>query len=193
MKTIDLIKSFNKQIISFINHQQNKPIYDHYFTHLPVLAAMVQKTEGPILELGCGFYSTFVISEMIKNTRLFISIDDCNEWINYFKLLQSDNHKFIAIQNKDWFKTIYQIPKINWDIVFIDSADNDINGKFLRARLIEYFKDKSNYIIIHDTEPEFDQTHGWRTIINQFKYKYNYSIIKPNTLVLSNYFEIPIK
>ena len=51
------------------------------------------------------------------------------------------------------------------------------------------YKNKSLYVVLHDSEPEIDKFYAYRRVYPHFKFVYQYTKLKPNTAVLSNYYD----
>ena len=119
-----------------------------YITHQKFLKHYLEKTTGNVLELGCGFGSTPLILETIKNTnRKLVSVDNNLEWINKMKTYcpENDNHTYIFTDN--WQKTISNLTNQKWSIVFIDQ-----NPWEARAMSLYAFKNIADYVIVHDVD-----------------------------------------
>ena len=129
-------------------------------THRPCLIELVKHTTGNILECGCGNSSTLLIKELIKNTdRILISLESNLEWLNKFKHLEDNNHKFFYINagkidddatGKIWIDFIKNNQLINsfdFEVCFIDQSPWTA-----RTHTLNYFKDKCPYIIVHDVD-----------------------------------------
>lgn len=151
---------------------------DLYASHLPILAKIVEKTTGPILELGMGF-STTLLHTMCKRTgRMVVSYENDRNWYEKFTGYNCAWHHIKYIQNWNDLLTDY----IDWDVVFIDNRPG-VSRRELATRL----QDKAQYILLHDSEPEQNRFFGYQKIYPHFKHVYQYTKTKPNTAVLSNY------
>jgi SAM-dependent methyltransferase len=125
-------------------------------THQPVLYEYVRQTKGNILELGCGYGSTPLIMKLIEGTdRKLVSVDTNPEWLEKIKevIPESHNHKYVLHANYkndfNWENFLNSDPifQEEYDLVFIDQQPWE--G---RVTSLHYFKNNSNYIIIHDTD-----------------------------------------
>ncbi|HSW85896.1 MAG TPA: hypothetical protein VLG49_00190 [Rhabdochlamydiaceae bacterium] len=142
---------------------------DDYSTHQPVLFEMAMRTEGPIIEFGCGNGSTDLLHEICKkNGRLLISIDDDFEWLQKFSQkyrgdgYEEDNsgwHKFFFVPGKNvnnhedcgyWIHFLDNcqlLKETHFDLCFVDQSP-----WLARIETIKRFKHKSRYIILHDCD-----------------------------------------
>lgn len=153
-----------------------------YASHLPVLTKIVENTNGPILELGIGVYSTTYLHwACFPKKRRLTSYDNTEKWTHYFRDCRSDFHDIKFID--DWDKlAIDQF----WDIVLIDHDPSNQRGITARK-----FANSAKYIILHDSEPESDSTYGYSEIYPLFKYRFNYTLYKKaHTTVLSNFVDL---
>jgi hypothetical protein len=150
----------------------------HWGSHIPILIKVFEHTQGDILELGMGVYSTPLLFWLcVDNNRKLVSYDN-NE--QYFSMVGKNNNPLHeAHLITDW--NFIDIEK-NWDIVFIDVDPMDIRGK-LAAKVVNYAK----YVILHDTQAREEKYYHYNDIYPLFKYRYNYTKFKPNTSVLSNF------
>ena len=152
-----------------------------YGSHLPVLMKIVQITNGPILELGIGLYSTpFLHYSCLSNQRKLVSFETDHGWARYFRDCKSDFHEVHTIDDWDTLDT-----SGSWDIVFIDHAPD--SHRHIEAKRLAK---SARYIILHDSDPENDTLYQYSTIYPLFKYRFDYTACKPYTTVVSNFIDL---
>lgn len=107
-------------------------------SHLPILIKIVALTDGPILEIGTGAFSTpFLHWACFDKKRKIVSVENSDEYLDYVKEYESDFHTISK-----------EIPKEKeWDIVFIDGFPVED-----RNEQVKNFINTSKYVIVHDTE-----------------------------------------
>lgn len=136
---------------------------DPYQTHQPVLYEMAMRTDGPIIEFGCGYGSTDLLHELCrKNKRLLISLDDDAEWLNRFKEKyreDSEWHRFFFVSGKpfkesdsaqhwiDFMNTCDLLQTGYFDICFIDQHPWQA-----RVETVKFMKDKAKFFVLHDCD-----------------------------------------
>lgn len=152
-------------------------------SHLPLLVKIMERVDKPVLELGMGYNSTPLLHWLCKEKELdLLSVESDEEWMTKFKEFDSDTHFISHFDFNDWNKT--QIGKHNeeFGLVFVDHRPAR-----KRRHSALYFKDKADYIILHDSELADTPAYKYRPIYNQFKYIYEYKKCgTPYTMVLSN-------
>lgn len=149
---------------------------------MPVIARVMEATTGPVLELGMGNYSTPLLDLMChESKRALVSYDDGPTW---FKMNaewgQSDYHQVFLIDNYDRA----DIETAHWSVAIIDHRP-----ALRRLTEIRRLANNTDYLIIHDTEPECDKLYKYSRIYPLFKYRYDYKLCRPNTTILSNFFD----
>lgn len=126
-----------------------------FSSHQPFLIEILLNTTGDIIECGCGDGSTPIIYDIISKTnRKLISIDSDKIWLDKYNYDNKQHIKyFIDASNNDieetgnkW-KTFLgeNVKNEKFEVVFIDSSP-----WISRLYILDYFKDKSEIIIIHD-------------------------------------------
>lgn len=122
--------------------------YNPYATHQPVLyEALIRTTglPGSVIELGCGETSTQLINK-VAGKRTVYHLDHDKEWLKQFQHLENEQRIFLLLSN--------------WQHIFTHFADeNDLSVVFIdqgnwesRAQCVEFFKDKGELIIVHDSD-----------------------------------------
>ena len=152
-----------------------------YGSHLPILTKIVGMTDGPILELGIGLYSTpYLHYACLPTKRKLVSYDSSEGWVRYFRDCRTDFHEVNFID--DWDK----LPINNfYDVVFVDHAP-DPRRSIEAGKMANFAK----YVILHDSQPENDKAYNYPDIYPLFKYRYDYTAVIPHTTVLSNFIDL---
>lgn len=148
---------------------------DGYATHYAVLAACVARTQGPVLELGCGNYSTPMLHLMCRDRKL-VSLDNTPEWLSNFSELRTPRHEIHQVDRWDDCKWI---DEGFWDVVFVDHSPPE--RRILELRRLMH---RARYIVVHDTE---DPCYLYESVFPDFKHRYDYRLLDPWTTVLSNF------
>lgn len=88
---------------------------DPYATHLEALVDTAMSSKGPILELGCGHYSTPILASIAAaQGRKFLVQASNEEWAGQFL-------ETAEVELVDW-KT-WAPPEGRWGMVFLDSEE----------------------------------------------------------------------
>ena len=115
-----------------------------YQSHLPALLACVAESQGPVLEIGVGYFSTphlHALCDVLN--RLCYSVETDKEWYDGFSVkYQGRNHAFV--------RELGSLPIWSWGVTFIDHSPGGEN----RASALRQFIDRSQFVIVHDYEKD---------------------------------------
>lgn len=157
---------------------------DAYATHIPLIARCFLQTDGPVLELGCGEYSTLLLHELCQNTgRPLVTIDCDKDWMDRFTDLSLEGmftHEFICVGMTEEFKKTGQaqiqdhkvwaeckrIDQNPWGLVFIDHRPGE-----RRKDDILRLKDRAQVIVVHDSQ---EPGYGYEPIFAKFTHRFDY-------------------
>ena len=155
---------------------------DIWATHLPALVACVMATKGPVLEVGCGWYSTPVLHELCKGRNL-VTVESNREWLDRISPgYGSKEHSFIY--SPDYSKALIGLSSDHWGVVFVD---NDPEGR--RVWDAERFAHSADYVLIHDYDSSIIK-YGADQLKSLFPFHFVHSRFPHHTLVLGQK-EIP--
>ena len=143
---------------------------------LPILIYYVERTTGPILELGMGFCSSpYLHWSCYPKKRKLISYESNPEYFDYANSWQDSFHEIHCV--KSWDDIDLGAP---WTIAFVDHAPDRRRAKEI-AKLTH-----AEYVIIHDTENRNDKKYRLSSLHGLFKYRFKYIDAYPNTSIWSN-------
>jgi hypothetical protein len=158
-----------------LRHNLRECTVDRYATHLPVLVATVCHTEGPVLELGSGHYSTPILSALCARFgRDLVTVDCDPNWLSNFAGLESKHHRLVHAA--DWERC--QVIDDAWGLAFIDHAPAE-----RRTHDIRRLKDRAGILVVHDTE---DPVYGYENVLAEFAWVVTCKRYTPWTSILSN-------
>jgi len=151
-----------------------------FTTHMPMLIKAVQMTDGSVLELGGGFFSTPILHWLCAEKRgKLVTYESNPDYMKFLKSFQSRTHFVRMIENWDQLDL-----KAHWSVIFVDF---DPGRK--RAEMIMKLKDSADYIVIHDTTGT-DNVHGTPIDWSSFKYCRHWTWCQPYTTVVSNFKDV---
>lgn len=152
-----------------------------YASHLPVIVRVVEATQGPILELGMGLFSTSLLDLLCRESqRPLVSYDNDPVWFKENQNWESGYHQVHLVDNYDQA----DIEHTHWSVALIDH-------KPARRRITEIKRltNRADYLIVHDTEAEWDKAFKYSLIYPLFEYRFDYTRCRPQTTILSNFFD----
>ena len=148
---------------------------------IPTLLKAVQNTEGPILELGSGLFSTPLLHWLCaEQGRKLSTYENTQEYYKFARKFRTKTHKIKFVT--DWAKEDFD--KKKWSVVLIDHTP-PIRRTTDALRL----KNRAQYIVLHDTQEKSWHYYGYKKLWPKFKniYHWEYGLsYLPRTSVVSN-------
>lgn len=146
-------------------------------THFPMLIKTVQATKGTVVEVGSGVFSTPLLHWLCFDTgRPLITAERYEHYLEFAKKFETKNHKIV--------REVDELPDEHFSVVFIDHSPKKPRTRGDDALL---FKDKADYIVLHDGGENAHKKYGYHKIYPYFKYRHDWTGDKVNTTVLSNF------
>lgn len=127
-----------------------KPKFVGYGSHLPVLYEAVTRTNGAVMECGCGAGSTTMLHKLCeKNKRRLLSLESRQSWIDEFAKYATPWHKFILVADNEWeaFLMSSIIMARPYDVALIDQ-----NKMEPRLATVKALKDRVTFLVLHDCQ-----------------------------------------
>ena len=146
-------------------------------SHIEPLVRAFEKTDGDILELGTGYYSTTILQWLCElNWRRLYSFETSEKW--YKKATQVQKPFHFVKHVTDWDQV-----NLNqrWGLAFVDHSPGERRHIDIK-RLINF----ANCIVVHDSEPQSDNVYQYSKIWDLFKYRVDYKKYRAWTTILSN-------
>lgn len=171
------------------------------FSHFPFLAAAIQRCNGLVVEMGCGWGSTPLIHYLATRA---VSYEMDGEWLARFKGYESDRHRLFEVRPsaasnsrehnaiQGWIDLAEHLSEgMDCEVLFLDQSPGEA-----RVPCAEILKNSAKLIVCHDTEadePGSGGNYGWRRLDGIFKYKRTVKRIIPWTTIYSNFMDFPIE
>lgn len=145
-------------------------------THLPFVAKLLSNTNGPILEMGSGYFSTPLLYwTAMANKQQFRSYETKKSWAE----TMGEPVQFVS----DWSQA--NMTEHHWAVVFID------HGHALKRKDHAIaVKDSADYIVLHDTEDKHEHIYRYSEVWPHFKHRIDFTSVFPYTTILSNLKEV---
>jgi hypothetical protein len=134
-------------------------------------------SEGDVLELGTGYFSSLVLKWLAEvSGRNVYAYESGERWYRKAKVKESKHYKVFYTPSYD------NAPiERHWGMALIDHAPDS-----RRTNEIERLANYVDYMVIHDTNKELDKRYHYSKIWNLFKYRYDFELYYPSTTVVSN-------
>ncbi|KAK2144550.1 hypothetical protein LSH36_748g02063 [Paralvinella palmiformis] len=153
------------------------PLDFGYGSHVITFLASTWITEGPILEMGSGWYSTPVAHRVaVIRGRSILTADTNYEWLRYFLVFSSTNHRLYYVGD-DKRETDDQVQVVSswddiggqserWGMIFVDHAPGE-----RRKVDIERLRNKADLLVIHDSQPKADRAYKSQKLLASFEHR----------------------
>ncbi|OGZ27064.1 MAG: hypothetical protein A2427_01040 [Candidatus Nealsonbacteria bacterium RIFOXYC1_FULL_40_7] len=147
-------------------------------SHIPLLVRLFDLSEGDVLEIGTGYFSTLLLHWLAHiYKRNVYSYENDPYWYKRALKANSKYHRVIMVNNWD------DLPvDRHWGLVFVDHKPGE-----RRSMEVKRFAKNADYILIHDTEPENEKEYHFSEIWPLFKYVYHQKKTLPWTSAVSNF------
>jgi hypothetical protein len=153
-----------------------------YGSHLLVLLQAAFKTYGPILELGCGVFSTSLLHQIcLLEKRQLVSVENDKQVYTWAKKRYSSEalyHRELHLVS-NWDDAPIDRP---WDVVLVDHSPSE-----RRVVDIERLANLAQYLVVHDTDRGFNRRYRYDKVFPLFRYQLKWDAVSPHTTVLSNF------
>ncbi len=181
-----LVIGFTNILSSSNSKSENRTLMNpSYGTHMAPLLTTVMHSEGPVLEMGCGDYSTPLLHAVCSATkRLLVTAETDLNWMNLFEDLQTPWHHFIHVPINSKHTDAWDLVGNDneWGVVFIDHAPTErrvIDIIRLRAR--------TKIFVAHDTNKS---CYNYEPVLSSFKYRYVYKRYERQTTIVSDTIDV---
>lgn len=169
-----------------MNHKITKLVVEQYSpawaSHMPLLIKILDISQGSVLELGMGPFSTPLLHTLCAaKNRLLISYENDKNYFASHRDFESALHHIKHIDNWD----DANIEHTQWSLAFVDHAPAE-----RRIAEVRRLVDHADYVVIHDSNGRFESRYHYSLIYPLFKYRYEYGALMPHTTVLSNLHDI---
>lgn len=153
-------------------------------THFPLLIKVIQASKGTVAELGGGLFSTPLLHWLcFDNKRKVKTYESYKHYYDFEKKFQTNSHEVIFVE--DW--DTHQFDD-HYGVVFIDHTIP--KREHTRGDDALKFKDRAEYIILHDAGEKSNPKYGYEAIYPHFKYRKDWTGCIPHTTVLSNFHDL---
>jgi len=145
-------------------------------THMGVLVKALSLSQGTVLELGAGLYSTPILHWICKEqNRKLITYENDPLFHKLARSFRSPNHKIKWVDSWDDMDF-----KSRYGVVFIDHHPEGRRGTD-----VINFKDSAEYIIVHDSNRV--EKYNLEEAFDDFKYVHTWKECKPWVTIASNF------
>lgn len=149
-------------------------------THISYLIAAVMRTDGPVLELGCGDFSTPILHSLCSlKKRLLVTAESDKKWMRLFSDLSRDWHQFIAVKNFDDWSNVGT--DVHWSVVLIDHAPEP-----RRLMDLKRLRNNTDIFVLHDSQCP----HLYKDYVSTFKYSYSSKRYEVRTTLVSDVIDV---
>lgn len=149
----------------------------------------MNKTDGDVLELGMGLFSTpYLHYACTVGKRKLLSLENDPGWLRHFKasdfihfLYPNEYHQLELV---DVYEDSPLIAK-TWDVVLVDQTPDTS-----RKETIKKLANLAKYIVIHDSNERDEKKYHYSEIYPLFKYKRIWDKDDRHATVLSNFVDL---
>lgn len=143
-------------------------------THLQALVWALYRTDGPILELGVGWYSTPLLAGVAEVTgRRVICVEGNRHWFAWAE--QRFDGRVMVVSPVDGIHAF----ELTWGLVLVDHGDGA-----RRAESVHRYR--RTCVVVHDTQPNVRQHYpGLEEVLTTFDRRRDFTELEPWTTVVN--------
>lgn len=150
-------------------------------SHLPLLLAAYALSEGPVLELGLGYFSTPVLHWLCaRDGRELVSYDSNPEFYKTFRHFRTEKHALELAP--DWAAAPLEQ---DWGLVLVDHHPAQ-----RRKEEIKRLANCARLLVVHDAEGHNDKHYRYSEVWPLFRFQYYYHAFRPHSKLVSNFVDL---
>lgn len=151
-------------------------------SHLPALMACTAVCDGPVLEIGCGHFSTPCLHAICAALKLQLTtVELSDEWRSLFTSYETAGHRVL----KQSDPLLHELAGQQWGLVLVDDvADTRINR-------LDMFFDSSRFVLFHDCNFDEYREPLKKWVQDRQCFHRIYTKYGPHTLAVSKTHPIP--
>jgi glycosyltransferase involved in cell wall biosynthesis len=152
----------------------------NYSSHMPVLFDLLHKTDGAVLEVGAGRYSTPLIHwACASKQRHVVTLESDPKFFEYAAQFADTWHKVVLV--KDWDEYPLEPPNGKpWSLAFVDHLGPRRSAETKRLAPL------AEIVVCHDTCGRDDRKYRYSEAWPLYKYRHQCQFVRPRTSVVSN-------
>jgi hypothetical protein len=160
----------------------NSPIPLNYGSHLPALMACVAVCEGPVLEIGCGNFSTPCLHSLCAALNLpLVTTEMEDSWRSQFESYATPGHRVL----KQTDALLADLATQQWGLVLVDDWPDT------RIARLNLFYSSARFVLLHDVNfPDYKEPMQKWVDERKCNHRY-YTRVGPWTLAVSKSHPIP--
>jgi hypothetical protein len=148
-----------------------------YGTHLPLLIQVMEVSRGRVVEFGAGVFSTpYLHWKTYLQKRQLVTFENNLKFLSFFERYQTNWHTLVSVTDWDAIDLSGE-----WSVALIDHAPSE-----RRIEEIKRVANNCDYIVVHDTEGRRERDYHYRDTLSTFKYRKDFTMVRPHTSVVSN-------
>lgn len=150
---------------------------ERYASHLEALTWAVASTDGPVLELGGGWFSTPMLHGLCEAThRELVTVETNAKMREELQCFASPCHEIVRPGRDGLHPDLVA----SWSVVFVDHG---IAAR--RQESIRRYADLADRIVVHDTQPDVAQMYpGMAEALRGFAHRRDFTRVEPHTAVV---------
>lgn len=153
----------------------------HWGSHIPPLLRAFALTDGPVLELGMGVFSTTFLHWICLDAgRRLLSCENDPTFFAQHASFASEDHQLYLVDGDTWDAA--PIDEEFWSVALVDHGPPE-------RRTVEALRLARNceFILVHDSQWKQNHHYLYRELLFPFfKYRYDYTKHRVHTTVLSD-------
>jgi len=174
--------------------------YD-FSTHIVPLTLAISQVKGDVLELGTGSVSTPLLHGLCmftKPQRKIVTLEENPSWLGMMqKDFECPWHSFRHALCMESVLEFLESAEWKFGVALIDQCFDGSSSPETgmtygsRKRCAKVCARICDVIVIHDSDYwDFKDDEDWNSFVESFKYQWKFKLTGPETLVLSNVFDV---
>ena len=160
-------------------------------THLVPLITALTATNGAVIEIGMGIFSTDILRTLCeyRPKRPLTSIETNEEWYKQYK----EHPGAYLVGSLEETLDIVRNANRRWAVALIDGGSKEgVDEAYEERKKIAYaLRPITEVLVIHDTEDRrMSEDEEWKMFVHSFRFRWIMDSVIPHTMTLSDIIDV---